>query len=72
MIDSVEDNNYAHAVAAQSSTYFSAFQAIGPLVMGFLMTDTLLGLGASRGLLPLAALLILFSVFAQKRSMHQP
>lgn len=65
MIDSVQDNKYAHSVAAQSATYFSAFQAIGPVVMGILLTDTFFGLGASRWLLPLAALLILLFTVAQ-------
>lgn len=66
MIDSVQDNNYAHSVAGYSSTYFSAFQAIGPLVMGLLLTDRLFGPGASRWLLPLAALLIFMAVVIQK------
>ncbi|WP_369790160.1 MFS transporter [Rouxiella sp. WC2420] len=65
MIDSVRDDKDAHPVAAQSATYFSAFQAIGPLVMGFLLTNTFFGLGASKWMLPVAALLIFASIVIQ-------
>ncbi len=67
IIDTVKDNNYAHSVASQSATYFSAFQATGPLVMGILLTDTLFGVDASRWLLPLAALLIFAATVIQSR-----